>query len=280
MKITVLVEDSKSMDKPELMAKHGLSFLLETKIMGMNSKLLMDVGPEPNIALKNARCMGLDIKDIDGIFITHGHYDHVGAILKVLEYVNRPVPVVAHPEIFNPKFTYKPKLTSIGFGYGSSDVQTRGGILLLVRNSFEITRGVMTSGEIPRKTVFEEIKGLWTIKNYCFIEDSMVDEQSLFINIKNKGLVILIGCGHLGIVNIIKHAQDLTGIKKVHAIIGGMHLGKSDRKKIMVTVKELSRINFDSIYPCHCTSTEAINQFLNSFEERCVPIRTGSILEF
>lgn len=280
MRISVLVEDSTNLSKPELMAKHGLSFYLESKSIGVSSNVLVDAGPAPDFALRNAMNMNLDLKKIDSIFLTHGHYDHSGAILKILEHINHPVPIVAHPEIFNPKIAYKPKLTSIGLACDSSDVRSSGGILFLTRNSFKITKGIMTTGEIQRTTDLESVIGLWTIKNGLLIEDNMLDEQSLLINIKNKGLVIVIGCGHPGVINIIKHAKKITGIEKIHSIIGGMHFVNYDIKKIKIIVKELSKIDFNSIYPCHCTGTKAINQLLTSFGERCIPIQTGSILKF
>jgi len=280
MRISVLIEDSTNLSKPELITKHGLSFYLETKAIGVSSNILIDAGPAPDISLRNAINMNLDLKKVDSIFLTHGHYDHSGAILKILEHINRPVPVVAHPEIFNPKIAYKPKLTSIGLTCDSSDIRSNGGILFLARNSFKITKGIITTGEIQRTTDFENVIGLWTIKNDLLIEDIMLDEQSLLMNIKNKGLIIVIGCGHPGIINIIRHAKKITGIKKIHSIIGGMHLVNYDIRKIKVIVKELSKIDFNAIYPCHCTGTKAINQLLTSFGERCMPIQTGSILKF
>ena len=279
-RISVLVEDSTNLSKPELIAKHGLSFYLETKAIGVSSKVLIDTGPAPDIALRNAPNMDLDLKKVDSIFLTHGHYDHTGAILKILEHIDHPVPVVAHPEIFNPKIAYKPKLTPIGLTCDSSDILSNGGILFLTRNSFKITKGIITTGEIQRTTDFENVIGLWTIKNDLLIEDNMLDEQTLLINNKNKGLIIVIGCGHPGIINIIRHAKKITGIKKIHSIIGGMHFGNYDIRKIKTIIKELSKIDFNTIYPCHCTGTKAIKQLLISFDERCKPIQTGNILEF
>jgi 7,8-dihydropterin-6-yl-methyl-4-(beta-D-ribofuranosyl)aminobenzene 5'-phosphate synthase len=280
VRISVLVEDSTNLSKPELIAKHGLSFYLESKAIGVSSNVLIDTGPAPDIALRNAINMNIDLKKVDSIFLTHGHYDHSGAILEILGHINRPVPIVAHPEIFNPKIAYKPKLTSIGLACDLSDIRSNGGILFLTRNSFKITEGIMTTGEIQRKTDFENVIGLWTIRNDLLIKDTMLDEQSLLINIKNKGLVIIIGCGHPGVINIIRHAMKITGIKKIYSIIGGMHLVNYDNRKIKIIVKELSKIDFSTIYPCHCTGTKAINQLLTSFGERCIPIHTGSILKF
>ncbi|MCW3974850.1 MAG: hypothetical protein NWE86_01215 [Candidatus Bathyarchaeota archaeon] len=90
----------------------------------------------------------------------------------------------------------------------------------------------------------------------------------------------MIGCSHPGVINIIRHAQQITGIKKIHAIVGGMHLLKADRNKILKVIKELLASDFDFIHFCHCTGTKATNLFINSFEDRCIPIQTGSFLKF
>jgi 7,8-dihydropterin-6-yl-methyl-4-(beta-D-ribofuranosyl)aminobenzene 5'-phosphate synthase len=278
LKLTVLVEDSIDLKNPMLMAKHGLSFFLESRTMNIGSNIIMDVGPAPDIALRNARMLGIEIKSIDSIFITHGHYDHGGALLDFLKYIERKIPIIAHPDIMDQKIAFKPKLTPIGINYKKSDLQQNP--LLFSTKPFEISRGVITSGEIKRRTDFEDIKGLWKIKDDLFTKDQFIDEQSLIVNIRNRGLAILIGCGHPGVINIIGHAQEVTGIKKIYAIIGGMHLMNADLKKIMRITNELSKIDFNLLFPCHCTGSKAINHFINSFEDRCRPIHTGSIVEF
>ena len=110
LKITVLVEDSVNVKKPNLIAKHGLSLLVETKLAGIDSKFLMDAGPGPDIALRNADMINIDMKKIDSIMLSHGHYDHTGALLHILKHIDNLIPIVAHPNVFNPKFAYKPNL--------------------------------------------------------------------------------------------------------------------------------------------------------------------------
>jgi len=279
MRLTVLVEDSVSMDKPDLIAKHGLSFLIETCMAGSSPRILMDTGPPPDIALQNANMIDEDLRKVDAIVISHGHYDHAGGLTEILKHIGRPTPVMAHPKVFNPKFVCKPNLKFIGPEFDQSQVRTAGGIPLLARNLIKIANGVMTSGEVAREMAFEKTEEFWTVENERFVRDSIIDDQALFINLKDKGLVVITGCAHSGIINTVKHAQKMTGINDVYAIIGGLHLAKADEETIQASINELVRINPQSIYPCHCTGSKAIHHLLNSFKDRCKPIQTGDVIE-
>jgi 7,8-dihydropterin-6-yl-methyl-4-(beta-D-ribofuranosyl)aminobenzene 5'-phosphate synthase len=280
LKVTVLVEDSVNVKKPNLIAKHGLSLLVETKLAGVNSRLLMDVGPGPDIALRNADMIDMDMKKIDSIMLSHGHYDHTGALLAVLKHIDHSIPIIAHPNVFNPKFSYKPALTTIGMQFDVPDIRAVGGELLLTRDSIVFLNGVFSSGEILRKTSFEEVKGFWTVECNRFIKDNVIDEQALFINVREKGLVILTGCAHAGIINTVRHAKRVTGINDVYAVIGGFHLGQADDVRIQKSIEELKKYDLKRIYPCHCTGKKAISQLSKSFGDLCIPIHTGDTIEF
>jgi len=193
LRLTVLVEDSVNTDKPDLVAKHGLSFLVETTMADTNSKILMDAGPPPDIALRNADIINADMRKVDAIIISHGHNDHTGGLLEILKRIGQPIPVVAHPKVFNPKFVCKPNLKFIGLKFDQSSVRAAGGVLLLARNSIKIVNGVMTSGEVARETTFEKAEEFWTVEDERFIEDQIIDDQALLVNVKDKGLVVITG---------------------------------------------------------------------------------------
>jgi 7,8-dihydropterin-6-yl-methyl-4-(beta-D-ribofuranosyl)aminobenzene 5'-phosphate synthase len=279
LRVTLLVEDSVSMDKPDLIAKHGLSFLVEASVAGTVSRILVDAGPPPDIALRNANTINANLREVDAVVISHGHYDHIGGLPKMLERVGRSVPVVAHPAVFSPKFTYKPGLNFIGPDFDQSSIRSVKGALLLARNSVKILDGVVTSGEIARETSFEKAKGFWTAEDQCFIEDQIMDDQALFVNVRDKGLVVITGCAHSGIINTVKHAQKITGINNVYAIAGGLHLAKSNDETIRLGIDELQKVNPKSIHPCHCTGSKAIHRLAEVFKDRCKPIQTGDTLE-
>jgi 7,8-dihydropterin-6-yl-methyl-4-(beta-D-ribofuranosyl)aminobenzene 5'-phosphate synthase len=239
----------------------------------------MDAGPPPDVALSNLDQLKVDIRNLDAIIISHGHYDHAGGLLEILRRIYRPTPVVVHPAAFNPKFSLAPNLKSIGLDFDRTSVRDAHGILVFARNSVPVATGVITTGEISRETNFEKVEGFWTIMDQHFVQDQMADDQALLINLREKGLVIVAGCGHSGVINTVRHAQRMVGTEKIHAIMGGCHLENADEKRIQATVDELLRIQPDLLFPCHCTGPKAIHKFLDAFGERCKTTRTGDVVE-
>lgn len=279
LNLTLLADDSKNPQQPELQAKHGLSIYIEVTVRSETNIVLMDAGPSPEVVLHNADAVNVDLKKIDTILLSHGHYDHLGGLIGVLKRVSDPVIVLAHPQTFDPKFAYRQHLKYIGPTFSLSEIQAAGGVLLLARDPVKIGEGVTSSGEIKRSTAFEEVDGFWKVDDELFIQDNMLDDQSLIINIRGKGLVIIAGCAHSGIINTIKQAQRITGISGVHAVLGGFHLNNADAKRIAATTKELLKIDPSIIGPCHCTGSKAVRRFTKTFKDRCKPLRVGDRLE-
>lgn len=279
VKLTVLAEDSVSALRRDLIAKHGLSFLVEGRVDGNRFSLLMDTGPSPDVVLHNAETMGIDLSKIDLIFLSHGHYDHTGGLIGILKHINKKVPVIAHSQIIDAKLKFEPILKHIGAPFKLSDVETSGGIMLFARNPVTIAKGIVTSGEVERGVAYEKVENFWTIDEEKFGEDILPDDQALIININRKGLAILSGCAHSGIINTIRQARKVTGVNKIYAVIGGFHLKKADDKKIKSTINEFLNIAPEVIGPCHCTGFKAVHQLAQTFGHRCKPLRTGDTIE-
>lgn len=280
VQITVLIEDSKSSTKPSLKAKHGLAYLIKAKVNNSNLAIMMDTGPTPEVLLHNVDAMDINLQNVDVIALSHGHYDHTGGLIAALKQIRKRVPVIAHPTVFGPKLKIMPHLKFIGAPFNASEVESVGGIPLLAADPVKIADGITTTGEVPRRTAFEKVRDFWTVQNGRFLEDKMLDDQSLIIDVENKGLVVVSGCAHSGIINTIKYAQKITENNKVYAVLGGFHLGNAENKRIQATVDELEKIDPKFIGPCHCTGKKATQKIAETFGDRCHPLHTGDIIEF
>ncbi|MEM3693604.1 MAG: MBL fold metallo-hydrolase [Candidatus Bathyarchaeia archaeon] len=278
LKVSVLVEDSVNMHRRELLAQHGLSIFIEAIGEKGITSILMDTGPSSEVIFHNLEVMGLDLRKTDAVFLSHGHYDHCGGLLQVLKAIGRPVPVIAHPKAFDPKIAIKPTIRFVGSFFSISEIKAAGGIPLLASNAFHIAEGISTSGEVKREVDFERIDDFWTIENGRFMEDHMPDDQALFFELENKGLVILTGCAHTGIVNLAMHAKRLQTSIPIYAIIGGFHLSEANEDRIAKTVEEISKFNIQFIAPCHCTGIKAICKLMEAFGNRCMALRTGDVI--
>jgi 7,8-dihydropterin-6-yl-methyl-4-(beta-D-ribofuranosyl)aminobenzene 5'-phosphate synthase len=277
--LTVLIEDSASVKKPNLLAQHGLSILLNIDLTDSERlNVLMDTGPSPDTTLHNIDALNIDPKTFDVIFLSHGHYDHTGGIIGILRRIGKKVPLIAHPSIFEPKLKVEPYLKYIGLPFTPSTVEVAGGIILCAKSNIDLAKGVMTSGQVERSTTFEKTEGFHTIKEGQFIKDNLPDDQALIIDVEDKGLVIVSGCAHSGIVNMIEHAQKMTNIKDIYAIMGGLHLEKADDERIKLTIEELLKLDSKVVAPCHCTGPKAVNRLTEAFGSRCFPLRTGDTL--
>jgi len=278
--VRVLVENSASLDNPELVARHGLSMMLEAAAKDFGQlNVLLDTGPSAEVTIANAQAMGVDLSKTNIIVISHGHGDHAGGLVGILTHLKKRIPVLAHPETFSPKLRIKPFLRSIGPRYLREDVERSGGVIVEARNPVPLAPGVLMTGEIERVTPFEKPEGFRTVGEGSFKEDLLFDDQALAISVDGKGLVVISGCAHSGIVNSVIQARKVTGVDRVHAVIGGFHLEGADEARTQATVRELSRLEPSLVCPCHCTGFKATRRIAETFEERCKPLRTGDVLQ-
>ncbi|MBW2632167.1 MAG: MBL fold metallo-hydrolase [Deltaproteobacteria bacterium] len=282
LRITVVAEDSVQYESSYL-GQHGISLLLEAGREGDVKRVLVDVAQNPDALLENMVKMAISPASIDAIVLTHCHYDHTRGLAKVLgEIGKKNFPVIAHPDIFRLNFTTDPFLRYVGVMDGDSreDIEAAGGMLYLTRDPMQIMPGLMTTGEVARVTNFEEVDmSLFTVIEGEIKSDTMLDDISVAAHVKEKGIVVVTGCGHAGIVNILRHIRSLKGEQKIHGIIGGFHLIEASETRILKTVQGLKEFEPDWIAAGHCTGFRTQVELFNTFKDRFSPLCTGMVID-
>lgn len=277
--MTIVVENSASLNNDTVWAQHGLSIFLELCIGPENMRLLWDTGASSEVMLHNADALNIDLHSLDMICLSHGHYDHTGGLMGVLQRMKGRAIVLAHPDIFAPKLKARPTLKFIGLPFTRAEAEVAGAIFLEARGPVAIAPGLTTTGEVPRIESFEKVEGFWTVKDGQYCLDIIPDDQSLAVNISGKGLAVITGCSHSGIINTIRQAQKITGVEKLYAVIGGFHLMGADEGRIDATAKALKELDPAIVRPGHCTGQKAVCRLQEVLGERCRPLAVGDSIQ-
>jgi 7,8-dihydropterin-6-yl-methyl-4-(beta-D-ribofuranosyl)aminobenzene 5'-phosphate synthase len=287
-------------------AEHGFSTILDIRYNDEKKKniFLFDTGVSENGIIFNADIFGIELRNIETIVLSHGHLDHCSGLLNVLKKVSKPIDVIAHPDAFLKRWIIYPDGNRAKMPVlDEKDLENHGATIRKIRNisflpnnnnegaddnvngSINLPPPLMITGQIPRKTSFEKGFPL----QYKEIEDEkelvpdplVNDDQAVVVNIKQKGLVIVTGCGHAGIINTINYAKKVTKINKVFAVLGGFHLtGGIYEKSIEPTIKELKKADPKYIIPCHCTGWKATNRIIEAMPERFIQTSVGTSFNF
>ncbi|MFA5629459.1 MAG: MBL fold metallo-hydrolase [Dehalococcoidales bacterium] len=245
--------------------EYGLSLFIQAD----GKQILFDTGLSFS-AYHNAQIMGVDLTKIDYIVLSHGHLDHTGGLKEILSKINKKVEVIAHPAVFSPRYTLRDGQTeekSIGMPYSKEELENCGAIFTLSEESVFITPNILTTGQIPMLSEYEGVESNLSVKNgEIAIQDEIADDLSLIIN-SEFGLIIIAGCAHRGIINIIKHAQKITGITSVYAVVGGIHLYRASEERIRKTIAELKAVGVKKLGLCHCTGFQAAAKIAEAFPQ-------------
>jgi 7,8-dihydropterin-6-yl-methyl-4-(beta-D-ribofuranosyl)aminobenzene 5'-phosphate synthase len=255
-------------------AEHGLSFYVETVVDGKTSACMFDYGLNAAGVMNNIALLGIDIGKASAFSLSHGHYDHYSNAVAIIKQHQSRIPAgtpfYVGEEAFAHRYSVRPGATEpADFGQlQKSDLEALGLKVVEVKSSTQIIPGAFFTGNIERVTSYEKVPPTLLIKRGEKPEpDDFRGEQGLFFKVKGKGLVVLSGCAHAGIVNTVKQAQKVSGTDKVHAIMGGFHLTIAKPERIQSTVADIKAMKPDYIVPAHCTGFEAIVAFSKEMPE-------------
>lgn len=242
-------------------AEHGLSFLIDA-----DSTILFDTSSSPDLIAFNAQILNIDLRQIKTIVLSHGHDDHSGGLM-LFEGQN----VICHPDTFLKRYR-KSNNTELGIRWTEEQIRERFD-LQTSREPVQLSDHVYFLGEIPRLTPFESKKTAF--KKADGVDDFVADDSGLAV-VTDKGLVVVSGCAHSGICNMTAHAMKVTGIEKVHLVIGGFHL-QNDDETTQATIDWMKAMKVEQVVPSHCTAFPAQSAIYKTY--RFLPVKSGNVIE-
>ena len=287
----LMLQGSKVVKRPAVpppgafLAEHGFSCLIKTVGGAEEHLLLMDMGISGTCLLHNADLLKIDLGKVEALLLSHGHFDHFFGLRKILDRIPKGIPLILHPEAFlNRRLNIAPLGMQVPLPPLVQSALKEAGVEVrkIKEDSILASNQVLVLGEVGRVTEFEkgfpwaeaEVNGKW-------VKDPFPDDRGVAVKVKNKGLVVIGGCSHAGIINTVEHARKVAATEKVHAVIGGFHLtGPLFDPIIKPTIGEMKKIGPDYIVPMHCTGWKAINEFAREMPEQFLLNTVGTTYVF
>ena len=249
---------------------------------------MFDYGLDAQGVQKNMDVLGIDVSKAVGFGLSHGHFDHWTGLAQLLTMnrskIQKGVPFYVGEEAFERRYSFVPGTSNrLDIGRLSrSEIEALGLLSVVeVKRPTEVMPGGYFSGNVERRTEYEKVPPYLLIqKDEAVVVDAFPGEQAMVFHVKDRGLVIVSGCAHAGIINTVKHIQKITGIDKVHAVIGGFHLVNAPPEVIQRTIADLKAINPDWVVPAHCTGFEATKVFSEAMPDRFILNTAGTKYTF
>ena len=255
-------------------AEHGLSYHIEAVVNGKSHDFMFDYGVDFYGVTKNMDLLDIDVKRLEALGLSHGHWDHWGNLTAILKHFReklpKEIPLYVGEEAFAHRFSKRPdRITDIG-QLSKEEIERLGFVKIMeIKDPTPIVPGGYLTGNIERVTDYEKGSPTSLVKRGDKMEqDIFGGEQGLVFNVRGKGLVVVTSCAHAGVVNTTRHAQKMTGIEKVHAVLGGFHLPNAKPELIQRTVADIKAIAPRHIVPMHCTGFEAVTAFAREMPEQ------------
>jgi len=266
-----------------LVAEHGFSALVTVRRGTRRSTLLFDTGASPEAMAVNAERLGLDLGDLQGVVLSHGHFDHAGGFSGLARLRHgHGLPLTVHPAVWSRRRLTLPGAEPVELPTLSAGALGREGFEVIERRqpSLLVEGSILITGEVDRTTEFEQgmpaAHQVWDGSRWHH-DAKVIDDQALVVNLGGRGVVVLTGCGHAGIVNITRHAMRLTGVHKVLAVFGGFHLsGPAFEPIIGPTVAGLVEMAPELIVPGHCTGWRAQHALSGALPNAWVQSSSGT----
>jgi len=272
--VTAVVENA---ERDGFVSEHGLSLWIETP----HGPILFDSG-QGKALIPNAERLNVDLAQAHFLVLSHGHYDHTGAVDQVLA-KNDSLMLVHHPDIFTTRYSIRPgeapRNVSIPPAIAAAIRALPPQRICASRGPVELVPDVGTTGEVPRANTFEDVGGPFFLDTGSKTTDSIPDDQSIWI-LTPKGLVVICGCAHSGVVNTVHQARRITGEHRVAGLIGGFHLNAASEHRLRETARVLMDWNVGFVAPGHCTGATAIAYLRGLLGDRVKPIATGDAIRF
>jgi 7,8-dihydropterin-6-yl-methyl-4-(beta-D-ribofuranosyl)aminobenzene 5'-phosphate synthase len=276
IKITVLCENL--VGRLVGSGEHGFSAFIETD----KGNYLFDTGSGRSI-VPNSLTLNKDLKSIRKIFLSHGHYDHTGGLSEVLKLKGK-VDIHAHPHVFLDRIAvFKEEDREIkrfiGIRYKKRYLESLGANFVFNTDFTEVEKGLFLTGEVPRQTNFEKADPrLFSEMDGAVTNDLFLDDQSLILD-TDKGIVLILGCAHSGMINVIHHVVNKMGKEKFHSILGGTHLDFLTPEQLEESIKSLKTMEIGKIGVSHCTGMRAAFRLQQEFGDQFFYGCVGSVLE-
>ncbi len=272
--VTVLVDNM--VTDGRLLGEWGLAMLIETG----TRRVLFDTGGG-RVIMENARALNVDLSKLDAIVISHGHDDHTGGLAKVFDAAGK-VDLYLHPAAFGITYWKEgSRAVPAAMPLPRQQLAAKAGRVVETRGPTLVTDGIMVTGGIPRVTDFEDTG----ITTQAFVDDGMktpdpiADDQALFFQTP-QGVVVVLGCGHAGVVNTIRYISDLLGERRMYAVIGGTHLLQASPRRIQKTEEAFRQHGLKKIMLMHCTGVTAYSDLARALPGRCAWPGAGARIDF
>jgi 7,8-dihydropterin-6-yl-methyl-4-(beta-D-ribofuranosyl)aminobenzene 5'-phosphate synthase len=267
-----------------LVGEHGLSLLVTVHDGKEKHTILFDTGHTGIGVLHNAAHLEVDLGKIETIVMSHRHMDHTGSLKAILERIGRPIPLVIHPDAFQTsRYLLLPDGMKLRFPdtLNRRDLEQAGVKIVESRKPVPVAEGkILVTGEIERTTAFEKgLPNAYTEQDGKLVKDPISDDQSLVMHLRGKGLVVISGCAHSGIVNTLLYSKEISRVDRVYAVLGGFHLsGPQFEPIIEETIESMKRMNPEIFVPMHCTGWKAVHRFEETFPEAFILNSVGSTI--